>query len=31
VHVDDIPSKLHFHDVPEEGWEIGPAQLKGFR
>jgi phosphoribosyl 1,2-cyclic phosphodiesterase len=29
VHVDDIPSKLHFHDVPEEGWEIGPAQLKG--
>jgi phosphoribosyl 1,2-cyclic phosphodiesterase len=28
VHLDDIPSRLQFHDVPEEEWEVGPATLR---
>jgi phosphoribosyl 1,2-cyclic phosphodiesterase len=28
VHLDDIPSHLEFHDVPEEEWEIGGARIK---
>jgi phosphoribosyl 1,2-cyclic phosphodiesterase len=28
VHLDDIPSRLQFHDVPEEEWELGPATLR---
>ena len=27
VHLDDIPSDLHFHDVPEEEWELGPTRI----
>ena len=29
VHVDDIPSKLSFHDVPEDEWELGGAVVRG--
>jgi phosphoribosyl 1,2-cyclic phosphodiesterase len=29
VHLDDIPSRLVIHDVPDEGWELGPARLHG--
>ncbi len=29
VHVDDIPARLEIHDVPEEGWELGRAQIRG--
>lgn len=28
VHIDDIPSKLVFHDVPEEEWEIGSVKIR---
>jgi phosphoribosyl 1,2-cyclic phosphodiesterase len=28
VHLDDIPAHLVFHDVPEEGWELGPAVVR---
>lgn len=28
VHLDDIPSKLVFHDVPPEEWQIGGAVLR---
>jgi phosphoribosyl 1,2-cyclic phosphodiesterase len=28
VHLDDIPSHLVFHDVPEEEWEIGSVKIK---
>jgi phosphoribosyl 1,2-cyclic phosphodiesterase len=28
VHIDDIPSKLVFHDVPEEEWEIGSVKVR---
>jgi phosphoribosyl 1,2-cyclic phosphodiesterase len=28
VHIDDIPSHLVFHDVPEEGWELGSASIR---
>jgi phosphoribosyl 1,2-cyclic phosphodiesterase len=28
VHIDDIPSKLVFHDVPTEEWEIGPVVVR---
>ena len=28
VHIDDIPSRLTFHDVPEEEWELGPARVR---
>jgi phosphoribosyl 1,2-cyclic phosphodiesterase len=29
VHLDDIPSRLVIHDVPDEGWELGPATIQG--
>jgi phosphoribosyl 1,2-cyclic phosphodiesterase len=29
VHLDDIPSRLIIHDVPEEGWELGTTQIRG--
>jgi phosphoribosyl 1,2-cyclic phosphodiesterase len=25
VHLSDVPSRLIFHDVPDEPWELGPA------
>ena len=28
VHLDDIPSKLVFHDVPPEDWEVGAAVMR---
>jgi ribonuclease BN (tRNA processing enzyme) len=28
VHLDDIPSQLEFHDVPEDEFEIGPAKIR---
>jgi phosphoribosyl 1,2-cyclic phosphodiesterase len=28
VHIDDIPSNLVFHDVPEEEWEIGSVKVR---
>jgi ribonuclease BN (tRNA processing enzyme) len=28
VHIDDIPSHLVFHDVPEEEWEIGSVKVR---
>ena len=28
VHLDDIPSKLFLHDVPEDPWQIGPATVR---
>jgi phosphoribosyl 1,2-cyclic phosphodiesterase len=24
IHLEDIPADLHFHDVPEHEWELGP-------
>ena len=29
VHLDEIPARLHFHDVPETEWELGPAMVRG--
>lgn len=28
VHLDDIPSKLIFHDVPTAEWQLGSAELR---
>ncbi len=28
VHLDDIPSELSFHDVPDTEWELGAVRLK---
>jgi phosphoribosyl 1,2-cyclic phosphodiesterase len=28
VHLDDIPSNLQFHDVPETEWELGAAVIR---
>ena len=28
VDIHDIPARLQFHDVPQEPWEIGPAQIE---
>ena len=28
VHLDDIPSELSFHDVPDAEWELGAVRLK---
>jgi len=28
VHLDDIPSELSFHDVPDTEWEMGAVRLK---
>ncbi len=29
IHLDDIPSHLVFHDVPDTAWELGPARVRG--
>lgn len=29
VHLDDLPSHLVVHDVPDEGWDLGPARIRG--
>jgi ribonuclease BN (tRNA processing enzyme) len=29
VHLDDIPARCVFHDVPETEWELGTALLRG--
>jgi ribonuclease BN (tRNA processing enzyme) len=27
IHLTDIPAQLHFHDVPDEPWDIGTARI----
>ena len=29
VHLDEIPARLVFHDVPETEWELGTAMVRG--
>jgi phosphoribosyl 1,2-cyclic phosphodiesterase len=29
VHLDEIPARLEFHDVPETEWELGTAMVRG--
>lgn len=28
VHLDDIPSKIEFHDVPNDEWDLGEAHIR---
>ena len=29
VHIDELPSHLEFHDVPQTEWELGSASIRG--
>jgi phosphoribosyl 1,2-cyclic phosphodiesterase len=28
VHLDDLPSHMFIHDVPEDGWDLGPVHVR---
>lgn len=28
VHIDELPSRIEFHDVPEAGWELGSVSIR---
>ena len=28
IHIDDIPSGLHFHDVPAQEWDLGACRVR---
>jgi phosphoribosyl 1,2-cyclic phosphodiesterase len=28
VHLDELPCRLHFHDIPAEEWEIGTTRIR---